>query len=61
MGSEVSQTVEYKKEELKSTHPWQQKSWIVWQKEKKYIQSSYPIEESHYEQWRKNVEKLAGS
>jgi hypothetical protein len=29
MGSEKSLPVEYKKEELKTTHPWQQKSWTV--------------------------------
>lgn len=59
-GNENSQPVKYSKEELKNSHPWLQKSWIVKQEDKSYIQSSYPTEEKHYEEWRNNVKNISG-
>ena len=30
-------------------------------KNKRYIQSSFPVEEKHYDQWRSSVQKALGS
>ncbi len=49
MGADQPQSSKFSKEELKSSHPWHQKSWIVKQEDKSFIQSSYPIEEKRYE------------
>lgn len=61
MGSEPSGPAEYQKQELKSVHPWQQKSWVVWEKHKNYIQTPFPIDKKRYDEWRSNVAKVASS
>lgn len=60
MGSEGSVPTP-KNEEIKTTHPWQQKSKMVWQGDQEYIQSSFGTSEERYEDWRKNVARVASA
>lgn len=60
MGSANSQGA-YNKRELRNTHPFQQKSVLVEQGNKRYIQSSFRTDEKHYNHWRSQVESVGKS
>ena len=60
MGATKSQNA-YNKSQLRNTHPFQQKSVLVEQGNKRYIQSSFRMNENHYNHWRSGVESVAHS
>lgn len=58
MGSSNSHSA-YNKKQLRNTHPNQQKSVLVEQGDKHYIQSSFRMDEKHYNHWRSGVESVS--